>query len=426
MQQLGMKYRVYALDLWGFGDTEKDPQRYSFASQVKLLMDFMEKLGIGKAAIVGHALGAAVGITFARQFPERAPRVMLISPPLFDLGGITAAPTPAALPTPASPPTPISGTVTTPAPPSKPALPTPTSGSSAPAAAPATSAQPAPAVSAPVVAPSAAPAPTSPKPAAPLPASLPASANPALPAVSAPAATSAPAVTSTAAPTPAAPAPTASAPTVPAAGDTLARNPFLSDPQKLTELQQSAGAITLPKTPTQPAAPAGVRPSSSVPSPRPAGADPLSVPFARPETNPLVNLLSTINPKAVVERHLARDPENLEKMRAEVEKMDNGILQRLAPSFQGINLAQQLSQLASPVLLFHGREDAFFEPNEELINRIGALKADGLFLPFVTPEFRHFPMLEQTLKFNRLTTDFLDAPDLTNVQMKETWRRQLR
>lgn len=150
------------------------------------------------------------------------------------------------------------------------------------------------------------------------------------------------------------------------------------------------------------------------------------MPFARPEINPLVNLLSTINPKAVIERHLARDPENLEKMRAEVEKMDNGILQRLAPSFQGVNLALQLSQLTSPVLLFHGREDAFFEPNEELINRIGALKGDGLFLPFITPEFRHFPMLEQTTKFNRLMTDFLDAPDLTNVQMKETWRRQLR
>ncbi len=97
MQQLSVKYRIYALDLWGFGDTDKEPTRYSFAAQVKLLTDFMDKLGIAKAAIVGHSLGAAVGITFARQFAERAPRLMLISPPLADLGTLDA-PVPLAAP----------------------------------------------------------------------------------------------------------------------------------------------------------------------------------------------------------------------------------------------------------------------------------------------------------------------------------------
>lgn len=462
MQQLGMKYRVYAIDLWGFGDTEKDPARYSFASQVKLLMDFMEKLGIGKAAIVGHALGAAVSITFARQFPERAPRVVLISPPLFDLGGITAsavalpappattpapqaalpapgtapglpapaatslpasASTPAVVSAPATPapkPAPVTGAASTPAPTAAPisqsATPAPVT-ASAPAPTPATASAPAPA-SAPAVKPAIAPTPVTAS--APVPASVPAvkPATTSVPAV--PPSASGATPTAAATPAPATPAPVTNA-SPPSAGDTLPRSPFANNPEKLAELQQSA--VTLPKSPTQPASPLS-RPS--VPAPRPAGVDPLSAPFTRPEVNPLVNLLSTINPKAVLERHLARDPENLEKMRGEVEKMDNGILQRLAPSFQGINLAQQLSQLTTPVLLFHGREDAFFEPNEELINKIGALKSDGMFLPFITPEFRHFPMLEQSIKFNRLLTDFLDAPDLTNVGMKETWRRQLR
>jgi pimeloyl-ACP methyl ester carboxylesterase len=87
MQQLSLKFRIYALDLWGFGDSGKNMSRYGLRDQVKLLNDFMERMGITKAALVGHSFGAAVCVAFARQNPERAPRLMAISPPLFDLGG---------------------------------------------------------------------------------------------------------------------------------------------------------------------------------------------------------------------------------------------------------------------------------------------------------------------------------------------------
>src|SRR5438477_1899510 len=76
MQQLSTKYRTYALDLWGFGDTGKDTSKYTFAEQVKLISDFMEKLGIPKAALVGHSYGAALCLRFASQYPDRAPRLM--------------------------------------------------------------------------------------------------------------------------------------------------------------------------------------------------------------------------------------------------------------------------------------------------------------------------------------------------------------
>ena len=42
MQQLSVKYRTYALDLWGFGDSGKDVRRYEFKDQVLLLHEFME------------------------------------------------------------------------------------------------------------------------------------------------------------------------------------------------------------------------------------------------------------------------------------------------------------------------------------------------------------------------------------------------
>src|SRR5260221_3648155 len=91
MQQLSAKYRTYALDLWGFGDSGRNAKNYDFKAQVELLHEFMEKLGITKAALVGHSLGAAICLRYASLYPDRAPRLALISAPLFDLGGLDDA-----------------------------------------------------------------------------------------------------------------------------------------------------------------------------------------------------------------------------------------------------------------------------------------------------------------------------------------------
>src|SRR5215471_51272 len=112
MQQLSVKYRTYALDLWGFGDSGKDANHYTFKDEVVLLHDFMEKLGITKAALVGHSLGAAICLRFAMQYPDRAPRVALISPPLYDLGGLDDQP----ISMPVAKPAAVAAPVATPAP----------------------------------------------------------------------------------------------------------------------------------------------------------------------------------------------------------------------------------------------------------------------------------------------------------------------
>ncbi|MBN2469142.1 MAG: alpha/beta fold hydrolase [Anaerolineae bacterium] len=107
MQQLSMKYRVYALDLWGYGDSSKDPAKLSLEAQVQLLTDFMDKLGISKAALIGHSLGGAVIARYALRHPERVARLMVISPPVFESSPIPrdeSAPPPAAVPNPAVPP----------------------------------------------------------------------------------------------------------------------------------------------------------------------------------------------------------------------------------------------------------------------------------------------------------------------------------
>jgi pimeloyl-ACP methyl ester carboxylesterase len=84
MQQLSMKYRTYALDLWGYGDSGKDPEKLSLDAHIELLDNFMDKLGISKAAFIGHSLGAAVMVRYARKRPDRVARMMLVSAPVFE------------------------------------------------------------------------------------------------------------------------------------------------------------------------------------------------------------------------------------------------------------------------------------------------------------------------------------------------------
>lgn len=75
-------FRAYALDFWGFGDTAKNTQRYSISEQVAILEAFFEQMGILKVALVGHGLGAVVGLQFAARNPERVDRFMAVSYPL--------------------------------------------------------------------------------------------------------------------------------------------------------------------------------------------------------------------------------------------------------------------------------------------------------------------------------------------------------
>jgi len=82
MQVTSTSYRAYALDLWGFGDTAHSVLNYSLEQQSALLDRFLNEMGIGKIALVGHGLGALVGMKFAGRFPQSVDRMMAISTPL--------------------------------------------------------------------------------------------------------------------------------------------------------------------------------------------------------------------------------------------------------------------------------------------------------------------------------------------------------
>jgi pimeloyl-ACP methyl ester carboxylesterase len=84
MEELSVQYRVYALDLWGFGDSDRRDDRYDIESYVKLLDAFIENLGIlhTPLPVVGHALGAVVAVLWAVRNPDRIDRIMAVSMPV--------------------------------------------------------------------------------------------------------------------------------------------------------------------------------------------------------------------------------------------------------------------------------------------------------------------------------------------------------
>jgi pimeloyl-ACP methyl ester carboxylesterase len=82
MQAASMAYRAYAIDLWGFGDTAHTPDRYPLDQQCSLIESFLDKMGIPRAVLIGHGLGAAVALQFAYHHPDLVDRVMAVGLPL--------------------------------------------------------------------------------------------------------------------------------------------------------------------------------------------------------------------------------------------------------------------------------------------------------------------------------------------------------
>lgn len=82
METISDKYRTYALDLWGFGDSDKSQPRYEISDYVALVNNFTENMGIRDAPIIGHALGATIALEYAVRHPDLVRKVMAVSLPV--------------------------------------------------------------------------------------------------------------------------------------------------------------------------------------------------------------------------------------------------------------------------------------------------------------------------------------------------------
>jgi pimeloyl-ACP methyl ester carboxylesterase len=82
MAYLGAFYRTYALDFWGFGESGKKRETYAVQDFVSLVDQFMDRLGIARAPLVGHSMDGTVSLSVAIQYPQRVSKVVVVGSPI--------------------------------------------------------------------------------------------------------------------------------------------------------------------------------------------------------------------------------------------------------------------------------------------------------------------------------------------------------
>jgi pimeloyl-ACP methyl ester carboxylesterase len=76
-------YRIYALDFWGFGDSAKERvQSFNMTSYVSMVDQFMDKMGITHAPIIGHSMGGTVALSLALEHPSRVEKIVVVGSPV--------------------------------------------------------------------------------------------------------------------------------------------------------------------------------------------------------------------------------------------------------------------------------------------------------------------------------------------------------
>ena len=75
---LAQSHRVYAMDLLGFGRSDKTPLIHDMYDLVRFINDFMETQKIDKASLVGNSLGGGLVLLFALQYPQKVEKLVLV------------------------------------------------------------------------------------------------------------------------------------------------------------------------------------------------------------------------------------------------------------------------------------------------------------------------------------------------------------
>lgn len=72
------KYRVFAIDLPGFGKSQEPKVVMNSFDYVEIVRGFMEKLNIEKSIFVGHSFGGKLSIIMGANYPKQVEEIVLI------------------------------------------------------------------------------------------------------------------------------------------------------------------------------------------------------------------------------------------------------------------------------------------------------------------------------------------------------------
>lgn len=77
---LAEHFRVYVVDLPGFGGARRLAGRIAFSELSVWLHAWMEVVGLESASLVGHSMGGAIALELAARWPEVVRRLVLAAP----------------------------------------------------------------------------------------------------------------------------------------------------------------------------------------------------------------------------------------------------------------------------------------------------------------------------------------------------------
>jgi pimeloyl-ACP methyl ester carboxylesterase len=80
LDRLAQRYRVVAVDLPGFGLSDKPDAPYDLPSMRRRLGDFLDRWTRGPVVVVGHSMGGEIAADLAISHPQRIVATVLISP----------------------------------------------------------------------------------------------------------------------------------------------------------------------------------------------------------------------------------------------------------------------------------------------------------------------------------------------------------
>ena len=75
---LAPKHKVIAVDLRGRGQSDKPESGYAIETHVRDILYLLDDLKLSKAAIMGHSLGAFIGLALSAGHPDRVERLILV------------------------------------------------------------------------------------------------------------------------------------------------------------------------------------------------------------------------------------------------------------------------------------------------------------------------------------------------------------
>jgi pimeloyl-ACP methyl ester carboxylesterase len=122
---------------------------------------------------------------------------------------------------------------------------------------------------------------------------------------------------------------------------------------------------------------------------------------------------------------LLKESAFMQSVLADAAKADQQAVRQSLASLNGHFTSGQIAETETACLLVHGSADPLVQaPRPDQLNGMPVHSHSFLF-----EKSGHFPMLDDSRKFNRLMIDYLNLPAasrLNDLQVKDEWKRQVR